>query len=59
MGFCSKEQYERFMLQAPDFEHMLYEDGIVIVKFWFSISKDVQKARFDARLQDPFKKMEI
>ncbi len=56
MGFCSKEQYERFMLQAPDFEHMLYEDGIVIVKFWFSISKDVQKARFDARLQDPLKR---
>jgi len=56
MGFCSKEQYDRFMLQVPDFEHMLYEDGIIIIKFWYSISKDVQKARFDARLQNPLKR---
>ena len=56
MGFCNQVQYERFMLQVPEFEHMLYEDGIVIIKFWFSISKDVQKARFDARLQDPLKR---
>ena len=56
MGFCSKDQYNKFMLQVPDFEHMLYEDGIVIIKFWFSISKDVQKARFDARLKDPLKR---
>lgn len=56
MDFCTKEQYDRFMLQVPEFEHMLYEDGIVIIKFWFSISKDVQKARFDARLQDPLKR---
>jgi polyphosphate kinase 2 len=56
MGFCTKDQYNKFMLQVPDFEHMLYEDGIIIIKFWFSISKDVQKARFDARLQDPLKR---
>lgn len=56
MGFCTKEQYDRFMLQVPDFEHMLYEDGIIIIKFWYSISKDVQKARFDARLQNPLKR---
>ena len=56
MGFCTDEQYERFMLQVPEFEHMLYEDGIVIIKFWFSISKDVQKARFDSRIQNPLKR---
>ena len=56
MGFCNDEQYNRFMLQVPEFEHMLYEDGVKIIKFWFSISKEEQKARFDARLQTPLKR---
>ena len=56
MGFCNDEQYFRFMLQVPEFEHMLYEDGVKIIKFWFSISKDEQKARFDSRLQTPLKR---
>lgn len=55
MGFCSKEQYEQFMVQVPEFEHMLYEDGVIIVKFWFSISKEVQSKRFNARLSNPLK----
>ncbi len=56
MGFCTDGQYERFMLQVPEFEHMLYEDGVKIIKFWFSISKDEQKARFDSRLETPLKR---
>ena len=56
MGFCDDEQYNRFMLQVPEFEHMLYEDGVKIIKFWFSISKEEQKARFEARLQNPVKR---
>ena len=56
MGFCNDEQYDRFMLQVPEFEHMLYEDGVKIIKFWFSISKEEQKARFEARLQTPLKR---
>ena len=44
------------MLQVPEFEHMLYEDGIKVIKFWFSISKDEQKKRFDSRLKNPLKK---
>ncbi|MET2985100.1 polyphosphate kinase 2 [Aureibaculum conchae] len=56
MGFCTDEQYRKFMLQVPEFEHMLYEDGVKIIKFWFSISKEEQKARFDARLQTPLKR---
>lgn len=56
MGFCTQEQYNRFMLQVPAFEHMLYEDGVQIIKFWFSISKEEQKARFDGRLQTPLKR---
>jgi len=56
MGFCTPEQYRKFMLQVPEFEHMLYEDGVKIIKFWFSISKEEQKSRFDARLQTPLKR---
>ena len=55
MDFCDKKQYERFMVQVPEFEHMLYEDGIVVIKFWFSISKEEQKKRFQSRLQNPLK----
>jgi polyphosphate kinase len=56
MGFCNQEQYERFMVQVPEFEHMLHEDGIIMIKFWFSISKEEQNKRFEARLANPLKK---
>ena len=56
MGFCNEEQYNKFMVQVPEFEHMLYEDGVDLIKFWFSISKDEQGKRFDARLQNPLKR---
>ncbi len=56
MGFCDKEQYEQFMVQVPEFEHMLYEDGVIIIKFWFSISKEVQNNRFNSRLKNPLKR---
>ena len=55
MGFCNKEQYNQFMVQVPEFEHMLYEDGVILIKFWFSISKEEQKRRFASRLQNPLK----
>jgi polyphosphate kinase 2 len=55
MGFCNKSQYNQFMVQVPEFEHMLYEDGVTIIKFWFSISKEEQSKRFEARLQNPLK----
>jgi polyphosphate kinase 2 len=56
MGFCTKEQYAKFMEQVPEFEHLLYEDNLKIIKFWFSISKDEQKRRFEARLSNPLKR---
>jgi len=56
MGFCAKEQYDKFMVQVPGFEHMLYEDGIHLIKFWFSITKEEQLARFNARLENPLKR---
>ena len=49
MGFCSKKEYKKFLLQAPEFEHMLHEDGVDIIKFWFSISEEEQQRRFDDR----------
>jgi polyphosphate kinase 2 len=56
MGFCNDEEYNKFMVQVPEFEHMLYEDGVEIIKFWFSISKDEQIKRFDARVKNPLKR---
>ncbi len=56
MGFCSHDEYNKFMVQVPEFEHMLYEDGVDIIKFWFSISKEEQQRRFDDRLKNPLKR---
>lgn len=55
MGFCSKTQYDQFMIQVPEFEHLLYEDNLKIIKFWFSISKNEQNKRFEDRLNNPLK----
>ena len=44
------------MVQVPEFEHMLYEAGTIIIKFWFSVNKDEQLARFKGRLKNPLKK---
>ena len=56
MGFCSDDQYNQFMLQVPEFEHMLYEDGVTVIKFWFSITKEEQAKRFKSRLANPLKR---
>ena len=55
MGFCNDEEYDKFMVQVPEFEHMLYEDGVYLIKFWFSITKDEQERRFNSRLANPLK----
>ena len=55
MGFCSNDEYLLFMNQVNDFEKMLIDDGIIIIKLWFSISKEVQKSRFISRLTNPLK----
>jgi polyphosphate kinase 2 len=59
MKFCTKKQHRIFMQQVPEFEHMLYEDGVELVKFWFSISKEVQQERFDSRRLNPLKQWKI
>jgi polyphosphate kinase len=58
-GFCTREQYERFMRQVPEFEHMLLEDGITLIKFWFSISKEEQARRFRTRAKNPLKQWKL
>ncbi|WP_408023222.1 polyphosphate kinase 2 [Tenacibaculum sediminilitoris] len=56
MGFCTDDQYKNFLVQVPEFEHMLYEDGVVVIKFWLSISKDEQLRRFNSRNNNPLKR---
>jgi len=58
-GFCTQEQYERFLRQVPEFEHMLFEDGITLIKFWFSISKEEQVRRFRIRAKNPLKQWKL
>lgn len=59
MGFCTDAEYHRFIRQVPEFEHMLFEDGITIIKFWFMISREEQKKRFQARKHDPLKQWKL
>jgi polyphosphate kinase 2 len=58
-GFCTKEEYARFIQQVPEYEHMLYEDGVTIIKFWFSISKEEQLRRFESRRGNPLKQWKL
>ncbi len=57
--FCNRAQYDTFIRQVPEFEHMLYEDGMHIIKFWFSISKQEQQERFDSRRKNPLKQWKL
>ena len=59
MGFCNIEEYQKFMVQVPEFEHMLYEDGVILIKFWFSISKEEQERRFNSRALNPLKRWKL
>jgi polyphosphate kinase 2 len=59
MGFCTQEQYHTFIRQVPEFEHMLFEDGVILIKFWFAISKSEQRKRFDSRKNDPLKQWKL
>ena len=59
MGFCTKEEYHRFLHQCPIFERLLVEDGILLRKYWFSVSDDEQERRFKARLDDPMRQWKL
>ncbi|MDZ8171657.1 polyphosphate kinase 2 [Microbacterium xanthum] len=59
MGFCTDEQYENFMDQAPIFEKMLIDSGIHLTKFWFSVSRTEQRTRFAMRQLDPVRQWKL
>jgi polyphosphate kinase len=59
MGFCTPQQYSRFMRQTPIFEQMLVEDGILLRKYWFSVSDTEQLKRFRSRLNDPVRQWKL
>ena len=59
MGFCTPQEYERFLRQCPVFEDMLIEDGILLRKYWFSVSPDEQERRFRARQENPIKRWKL
>ncbi|WP_149764209.1 polyphosphate kinase 2 [Paracoccus thiocyanatus] len=59
MGFCSAVEYLEFMRQAPEFERMLVRSGIRLYKYWFSVTRDEQRARFTARETDPLKRWKL
>ena len=59
MGFCTSEEYEEFLRACPEFEKMLIRSGIILVKYWFSVSDHEQEKRFQDRIEDPTKRWKI
>ncbi|MFD0539744.1 polyphosphate kinase 2 [Actinomadura luteofluorescens] len=59
MGFCSKQEYTRFLHQCPIFERLLVEDGLLLRKYWFSVSDAEQERRFRSRLADPMRRWKL
>jgi polyphosphate kinase len=59
MGFCTNEEYEEFLRSCPEFEKMLIRSGIILIKYWFSVSDHEQENRFQDRIKDPTKRWKI
>jgi len=59
MGFCTHEEYVEFIRSCPEFEHMLQRSGIILIKYWFSVSDEEQEKRFHDRINDPVKRWKI
>jgi polyphosphate kinase 2 len=59
MGFCSEEQVQEFFNDVPEFEKMLVRSGVVLLKYWFSITDEEQQARFMMRIHDPLKQWKL
>jgi polyphosphate kinase len=59
MGFCSDAEYARFMDQVPIFEKLLIDEGIILLKYWFSVDQEEQEKRFAERAEDPMKRWKI
>jgi polyphosphate kinase 2 len=59
MGFCTDQQYQEFFISCPEFERMLIRSGIILIKYWFSVSDEEQEKRFKDRLKDPTKRWKL
>jgi polyphosphate kinase 2 len=59
MGFCTDEEYHEFLRSCPEFERMLLRSGIILIKYWFSISNDEQERRFQGRIKNPRKRWKL
>lgn len=59
MGFCTEEEYREFLRSCPEFERMLVRSGIILIKYWFSVSNEEQEKRFEARIEDRTKRWKL
>jgi polyphosphate kinase len=59
LGFCTQAEYYRFLRQCPIFERLLVEDGIILIKYWFSVSDEEQEHRFAKRIDDPMRRWKL
>ena len=59
MGFCTDEEYREFLRSCPEFERMLVRSGIILIKYWFSVSDAEQEARFQSRISDPVRRWKL
>jgi polyphosphate kinase 2 len=59
MGFCTEDEYQEFMRSCPEFERMLVRSGIILIKYWFSVSDEEQEKRFQSRLGEPHKRWKL
>ena len=59
MGFCTEDEYKEFLRSCPEFERMIVRSGIILIKYWFSVSDEEQERRFQARLEDTTKRWKL
>jgi polyphosphate kinase 2 len=59
MGFCSEEQYQRFLENCPIVEKYIVDGGIILIKFWLEVGKEEQQRRFEARIDDPMRQWKL
>lgn len=59
MGYCTEEEYQEFLRSCPEFERMLVRSGIVVIKYWFSVSFEEQRRRFESRNAEPLKRWKL
>ena len=59
MGFCTEDEYWEFLRSCPEFERMLVRSGIKVIKYWLSVSDEVQEQRFQARIHDPMRRWKL